>query len=228
MSGAIPKRSRAASEFVPDNPGSQYDNRVAIYGHSQVAKLSSIENGRPIYYRGGQGRDKSFSLRYFAVPGGRVEDLFTHRHRETIKLLRPRLVFLLIGSNDVVPNTNVRGVATRIKDLALELVRDSGTEVRILELEARVKTDKNGVSPTEYNTIRKGINNLLRRRLRETRDIFFSVPINTWDLCCDGVHMDITCRHRIRQKIIDLSIRRMEVDEGFPALPLVPPPPGFQ
>lgn len=198
------------------------DERVAIFGHSQVGALSRNYQG-PVEYQGAGGEIKKFSVSFFKVPGATVPRLRESPYWQSIILLRPALLFLCIGSNDLdSPNTSVQSLYpprhffNLLKELIQDIARETGAEVHIVEIEPR-RTPRH-ITKKLYRTRRSRVNTILKKN-SATKNNFFSVPGTVGDLAPDGVHLDCSIAPFTLKAICNLS-RKLIMRDIERTLPL--------
>lgn len=181
-------------DFVPDKAPNEHPLRkVGIIGHSYVRRLLPTEGNRP--------EDEGFYLQNFHQGGARVETLKGSSAYQRLVEYHPDLIFLIIGGNDVQPDTEPRVLAEAIEALARELELDSGAHCIVVGLESR--TSPWDITPAQYHKVKNGVNRRLRGQSAYMRDRYMPMCMSRESLDLDGVHLGHAGSSALRQRIKD-------------------------
>lgn len=111
-----------------------------------------------------------------------------HREYQNLVLLRPAMTFLIVGVNDIRPDTVPKHLATDIEQLARYIERYTGGNVQVIGIEFR--TNPQGMTTDQYNKIKNAVNMWLKHRLPWTGTRCSSMHMAKYELSDDGVHLN--------------------------------------
>ena len=192
--------NRVQVTFQPSPATSDLDViNVALFGHSYVRHLHT--DLRPITHQG-----RRFMFHWHFVSGGTVDKLYMSGEYQDLSLLKPAVTYLIVGGNDIRPDTVPKDLAIKIENLAKNIERDTGGKVRIIGLESR--TNPRNMAADQYNKIKNSVNMWLKSRLAWSRIRYSSMHMGKYDLSNDGVHLNAEASVNLRQRLED-DIRRM-------------------
>lgn len=187
---------------------------VAFFGHSYVNHMRTYVDSRPQEIRTASGEGE-LHFGFFGVSGGYIDTVCDSPQYERLRLFRPRMTFLSIGGNDVLPNQPpgyVAHFARRIGDLALKIEEEVGGQVKIVNLEYR--SNPVGLSKEEFGRIKNGVNKYMRvhhpMKLR-----FVSAVLPVSDCSVVGVHLDPDREQPLFDRLVRLARKLIERDEGY-------------
>ena len=189
-------------DFKPPVEGPRNIRKVAVLGHSYVrdlrlpARTVIEESNLAIHYRN------------FFTPGATVTSIQTSSVWERLIAYKPELTFLLIGGNDITPESSPRNIARSIIAVAKRIKDETGGEICILTIERR--PNPCGVSFFRYNQQRNSINRFLKHRDPFTKNRLIFSEARDGD-SQDGVHL------RLRA-LDDLAYRIEQHSERFASL----------
>ena len=131
--------------------------RVVVLGHSFVRDLP-LPAGNPL----GDNSNKIIFCRKFFVPGAAVASIQHGNVWERFVNFRPNLTFLLIGGNDITPQSLPADIAHAFIVLGKKVKEVTGCEVKIITIERRPVPCR--VSALQYNKQRTSVNQFLKHR----------------------------------------------------------------
>ena len=152
----------------------EYWDRVAIVGHSFVARLEKI------FSDGVNGAKRDFGLNtsnavHWLGKGGEKVDGFVARWSDRLREIKPQVIVLCIGDNDIQRGTDEEELACLIVAMASMCQNRFGASyVYITQLMPRFLGTRNRhwFEPT-YNRKAGRINELLQGKVAELSGIFF-------------------------------------------------------
>ena len=165
--------------FKPSVAGNTHPlGKVAVFGHSYVARLNEscpkVVDGRLL---------KLFWL------GGATTFIIQFSHAfDRLVQYQPELTILLIGGNDIKPETQPRQLAAAIEQLAQRIEERTGGHCLILGIEKR--SNPRGMSAEQFHKVRNAVNRNLRQKLVFARDRYHPMEMSTEQLTYDGVHLN--------------------------------------
>ena len=171
----------------------QFRKQVVILGHSYVHDL---QPDRPEYEPG-------FAITSCAASGATATNLRYSPAWRRMREVDPDLTFLVIGGNDIGPDTVVRDVANNIKGLAQEIEEITGGFCVIIGIEYRLDNPRSGVTREVYGKIRNSINRYLSRNIRWTQNRFLALHTFEEDFRPDGVHLKPEASKKLMDRIVE-------------------------
>lgn len=162
---------------------------IVIFGHSYVNHLQVRD---PII---GQG----LFLRCLGRGGAKVATIRSDGIWERLLRDRPALTFLVLGGNDITPESDLVQLAQDIEDLAKEIEDKTGGHCKIVGVEKR--TNPRGMSSARFNAARNGVNRRLKRQLKFARTRYMSMEMNEQELW-DGVHLKREANDRLLSLLV--------------------------
>ena len=151
---------------------------VAILGHSYAAHL----------FREDTFQREPFIFYKLAQRGATLESIQRSAAWERLRLLRPRLTFIILGGNDIQPQAAPRDIAQGIESIARRVEDITSRPVVILTVENRLRP--RGIEPAQYKTIKNGVNRWLRSVLHFTKPRCRPCLVMDHHLHDDGVHLN--------------------------------------
>ena len=176
-----------------------------ILAHSYVYAL---EPDRPEYEPG-------FAITSCAASGAKTTNLRYSPAWRRMREIDPDLTFLVIGGNDIDPDTVVKEVANNIKGLAQEIEEITGGFCVIIGVEYRLENPRSGVTREVYGKIRNSINRYLSRNIRWTQNRFLALHTFEEDFQPDGVHLRPEASKKLLDRIIEEARKYFETFYHF-------------
>jgi lysophospholipase L1-like esterase len=159
-----------------------------VLGHSFVRRLKDwmTENGEVMAV-------ENHVVHLHGVGGRTIPQVF-HRDLEVVKRLRPCVIFLQLGGNDINDRSSAADVFVKLKRLVTVLRREMPSSTIIVGSIFRRKRPR-GLSAGSYDRKRKQVNKYLFKEFgafkRGKKVFFFSHRFfKDWYLGRDGVHLN--------------------------------------
>ena len=167
---------------------------VAFVGHSYVKKIDI-----PDFY---EGERRHFNIKSFSIPGAKIHSFYSHAIWESIREFKPKLVFLLIGGNDIPPKMSTKTFVSKVKDLivALQELGDEDCFCYFFTLELRV--NPRNTTPSKYKSFARGVNKTFFRKQFFKRRVMGNPVIGKpHNVVRDGIHPSLSAIADFREKI---------------------------
>lgn len=164
---------------------------IAMYGDSYVKRLKDYCDGDlrvpgTVYWFAKGGLRSDFKDRY-----GLHVDTDGKSNFERLKKVKPDVVFLNVGGNDLTSTTTPRQIYERVVRLVDELKRAGITDVYVAEILTRgdfSKSPDSAMNKTSFDLQRKKINTLLVKEYKEKLIRFPDIRYPA-DYTADLVHL---------------------------------------
>ena len=180
-------------DYQPHEEERKEYKKVAVLGHSYVRDLNLPARSNLGF------TDKVAFYRKFYVPGATVASIQTGAVWERFITYKPELTFLLIGGNDITPQSSPSDIARAIIALAKRIKEEIGGEIRILTVERRPVPQ--GVSSIRYSHQRNFINRFLKHRDAFTKERLVFSKAKDQD-SQDGVHLRLRALDDLAHNIV--------------------------
>lgn len=177
------------SEASNDAPG----KLVGIIGHSYVSRL---EISRSEIYEPG------FVVRTFGAPGATLDNIREKKAWDDLLALRPEVAVLVLGGNDIVTGVVPRELATKLRDLALEIEENIHGRCLVLGIEPR--ESPRGISAADYHKVKNAVNALLKRKHKHLDGRFAPYSFGDQYMSEDGIHLTYEGGERLLDQILKM------------------------
>lgn len=176
--------------------------KVCVLGHSYVKRIVVDEY---VY-------EPFFSVTPLAAPGATVASIRQTEAWGRFVGLKPDLTFLVLGGNDLRPDTDAGVLARSIEELGREIESLSGGSVVIIGIEKR--QDPQYLTADAFKTLRNRVNRYLKAYIPWTRARYHSMCTHDEDFDFDGVHLHEEAQESMFRMMLSLAKKHFASDEA--------------
>lgn len=186
--------------------------KLAVFGHSYVSKLRNIRR-EPIHSFNSPEGEREFAIRLFGVSGGRISSIRNTEAWTGLIDYRPRLIYVILGGNDLNASSNPEKVAEDLVLLAREIEGKTGGICKLFTIERRKKVrEDDGFSVEKFNWQSGRVNKWLDRHHPR---LIVNIKFKIQDLDADHVHPAESARFALWEKIVGLFTRNLERESCY-------------
>ena len=176
--------------------------KVCVLGHSYVRRIIVNEY---LY-------EPFFTVTPLSAPGATIAGFRQTEAWGRFVDLKPDLTFLVLGGNDLHPDTDAGELARGIEELAREVEALSGGSVIIIGIEKR--QDPRYMTAAAFNTLRNRVNRYLKAYIPWTRTRYHSMCTHEEDFSLDGIHLHEDAQESMFEMLLGLARKHFAIDEA--------------
>ena len=190
---------------LSDHTGCTHKIRIAVFGHSWCNYIGKSQQGITYNYMKQQTVGE-FEIKYIGVPGGKVGTIQNTRCWDNLIEYRPHMTYVILGGNDISPNTDCKVLAHALHELGTAVKERTTSDYMICSIEDRPNPRRldHAVYKNKKNKTNRHLKYINKHR-------YLLLPVVGYKE--DGVHPNTEATHIVHERFVNFTRRWLERSE---------------